>query len=135
MVLKRKLALVNKTEYNVYIFLVLACFAMTCITIAGVFIPETRAAIVPSIMMIFGLALKYVNFKGIKNPDEEELSEEEEFNLAKIIPQKTLENLFAKHVSPPASNTITPSNSNDQIKNPAISDSTSVTSVTSEENK
>ena len=128
MVLKRKLALVNKTEYNVYIFLALSCFAMACITVAGIFVPEARPAIIPSIMMIFGLALKYINFKGIKNPEEEELSEEEEFNLAKMIPQKTLQNLFEKHISPTNSNNITPSHSNDQIKNPSPSASSTMNS-------
>ncbi len=128
--LKRKLVLVNKTEYNVYIYLVLACFGMACMVVAGYFWAEVRVAIAP---IVFGFVVegaKYINFSKIKNPDaEEDLSEEEELNIVKMIPMKSLQNIFEKHVSP----NITPSTSNDQIKNPSPSGSSSVISSSEKE--
>ncbi len=139
MVLKRKLVLVNQTEYNVYVFTVLACCLMACLTVAGVFIPETRLSLAANLLFVFGLAVKYVKFKGyLPDEENEDLSTDEEDELAKsmpkLIPQKSLENIIRK-ISPPNSKEVTPANSNDALENPNPESESTPSVITSSENE
>lgn len=147
MVLKRKLVLVNQTEYNVYVFTVLACCLMACLTVAGVFIPETRLSLAANLLFVFGLAVKYVKFKGyIPDEENEDLSTDEEDELAKsmpkLIPQKSLENIIrkisppnSKEVTPDNSKEVTPANSNDALENPNPESESTPSVITSSENE
>ena len=139
MVLKRKLVLVNQTEYNVYVFTVLACCLMACLTVAGVFIPETRLSLAANLLFVFGLAVKYVKFKCyLPDEENEDLSTDEEDELAKsmpkLIPQKSLENIIRK-ISPPNSKEVTPANSNDALENPNPESESTPSVITSSENE
>lgn len=103
MEIKRKLVLVNQRQYNVYIFTVLAIALMICLTIASVFMEQTREALPANLMFIFGLAVRYVKFKKADNVEEDELDEIDHERIAQMIPQRTLKHIIEKH-SPNSSN-------------------------------
>lgn len=139
MVLKRKLVLVNQTQYNVYVFTVLALGLLACLVVAGVLIPETRTSLATNLLFVFGLAVRYIKFKGyLPKTEDTDLSSEEEDELArsmpKLIPQKSLENIIRK-ISPPNSKEITPANSNDALENPNPESESTPSIITSSENE